>query len=116
VSTASRTTAGLAVGGAHLAVALGEVALRQASADRRERSLDAVVAGRQALQGLLMVAIETPTTLGVGAGVDLAHLSSMLVLAALDPRRRRFGLREAALSGAFAAAEVWLWRRAASRP
>lgn len=113
--TGSRATAGPVAGGAHLVVALGELVLRRPSADRRERTLDSVLAGRQAFQGVVLLARPTPATLAASAGVELAHMSSMLVLAALDRRRRRFGLREAALSSLVVAAEAWLWWRAVSR-
>jgi hypothetical protein len=73
-----------------------------------------VIAGRHALQGLVLVQSATPTRLAASAAVDVAHLSSMLVLAALDGRRRRFGLREPVQSSAFLVGEVGHWWSAAS--
>lgn len=102
-------------GGAHLAVAAGEMVLRHGSTDRLEQAILGTLVGRHLLQGLVMAATPTPVLLGASAGVDLAHLSSMLLLAAMDRRRRRFGLREASIGAVLVALEVRLWRQAGAR-
>ncbi|MGH3671099.1 MAG: hypothetical protein ACRDSH_10755, partial [Pseudonocardiaceae bacterium] len=53
--------------------------------------------------------------LALGVEVDLAHAASMLGLAMLDPRRRRAGLRDAAVAAALAAMGVILAGRTPAR-
>lgn len=74
--------------------------------DHRAEVVARVLAARQVLQAGLLLAAPTPTTLGLGAGVDGLHAASMLALAAVDGRRRPPALLDAAIAAAFALSGV----------
>lgn len=80
--------------------------------DRRTRTVIRVLGARHCAQAVLSGGTPTPRVLATGAGVDAVHGLTMLVLAVLDPPRRRLALTSAALAAAFAAAGVI----SASRP
>lgn len=73
-------------------------------ADHRARAVARVLGARQVAQAAATAAQPSTPVLRLGAGVDLAHALSMLVLAAADHRRRRAALTDAGVAAAFAAA------------
>lgn len=81
------------------------------AADRPTRAMARVLGARHALQGLLSAGAPGPMVLALGVEVDLAHVASMMGLAALDQPRRRAGLVDALCAGSFAAVGLALVRR-----
>ncbi|MBW0010160.1 MAG: hypothetical protein JO063_08585 [Pseudonocardiales bacterium] len=79
--------------------------------DRPTRVVARVLGARHLLQGLLSAGAPGPTVLVLGVEADIAHVASMLGVAALDPARRRAGLVDAIGAGSFAAVGLVLARR-----
>ncbi len=73
-----------------------------------------VLGTREIGQGVLTATRRDARTLTLGAGVDIAHLASMVVLAAASPRWRRAASLSAAMAGASAVAGLALARAGAS--
>ncbi len=71
-------------------------------ADRLTRAVTGLLGGRHLAQGILTGGAPSAGALTRGVRVDLAHAASMLGLAALDKRRRRAGLVDAAAAASFA--------------
>jgi hypothetical protein len=67
------------------------------------RAVARVLGGRHIVQAVLSAARPTPTVLALGAGTDVLHSASMLMLAAVDRPRWRLGLSDALIAAAFAA-------------
>jgi hypothetical protein len=78
--------------------------------DRWDRRLARILAVRHACQGVVTATDPTPGVVRVGAGVDLLHAASMVVLACVASRRRRSSLVDAAVATAAAAAGLGLVR------
>jgi hypothetical protein len=73
-----------------------------------------VLGGRHIAQAVLSAARPTPAVLALGAGTDVLHSASMIMLAALDRPRRRLGLSDGLMAAAFAASGWALARRGRS--
>lgn len=83
--------------GAALLCAPGPL-LRLASghrADQRARAVTRLLGARQLTQAALVSARGTPTAVVLATAADLAHATSMVLLAALDGPRRRIALLDA---------------------
>ena len=74
-----------------------------------------VLGGRSIGQGVLTAIRADRTTLTLGAAVDIAHLATMVALAAASPRWRRTASGSAALAAVSAAAGLALARSGATR-
>jgi hypothetical protein len=72
--------------------------------DRRASLVVRILGLRQLIEALLAGAIPSPLTLKVSGAVDGLHAGSMLALAAVDERRRRVALADAALASSLCAA------------
>ncbi|MGH3765027.1 MAG: hypothetical protein ACRDS0_20865 [Pseudonocardiaceae bacterium] len=84
-------------------------------ADPLTRAVTRVLGARHLIQGMLTGGAPGALVLALGVEVDLAHVASMLGLAALDRRRRRAGLIDAAAAGVFAVAgAILVWRTPAT--
>lgn len=83
--------------------------------DHRATVVARVLAARQIVQAGLLVRYPGPTALALGAGVDGLHAASMVALAAVDARRRRAALLDAAIAATFALTGAIGARRAAGR-
>ena len=79
------------------------------------RTVARLLGARHLIQGVLTAGAPSAVVLAVGVEVDLAHAASMLGLAMLDPRRRRAGLRDAAVAATLAAMGVLLAGRTPAR-
>ncbi len=77
-------------------------------ADPLTRAVVRVLGARHLIQGILTSGAPGAVVLALGVEVDLAHVASMLGLAALDQRRRRAGLVDAAAAGMFAVTGMML--------
>lgn len=80
--------------------------------------LDTVLAVRQLGQAVLVLRAGTPDAHTLSGVVDAAHGATMVPLALLDPRRRRFAVVQVVISAALAIAEgaaVGTGRRADGR-
>jgi hypothetical protein len=78
--------------------------------DRRARLVLRVLGARHLIQaGVVSSAPARGRALAVGCGVDAIHAASMVLLAAVDRRRRRLAVADAGVAGAFAATG---WRAA----
>jgi hypothetical protein len=75
-----------------------------AAASPGARAVARVLGGRHIVQAVLSAARPTPAVLALGAGADVLHSASMIVLAALDRPRRRLGLSDGLVAAAFAGA------------
>jgi hypothetical protein len=73
-----------------------------------------VLGTREIGQGVLTAARADRMALGFGAAVDIAHLASMVVLAAARPRWRRTASASGAVAVVFAAAGLALARAGAT--
>jgi hypothetical protein len=73
-------------------------------ATRAEVGVVRVLGGRHLAQAAVVTA--APRTAVAGRAVDLVHLASMLLLAAVDRPRRRAALLSATVAGALAAASA----------
>jgi hypothetical protein len=76
---------------------------RSAAASPRTRAVARVLGARHLAQALVSAARPSPAVLILGAAVDVLHSASMLALAAVDRPRRRLGLTDSVIAGAFAA-------------
>lgn len=77
------------------------------SLDRRSTTVVRVLGARQLLQSAVISLSPPSEALRRGASmVDVLHASSMVLLALVDRQRRRAALADAAVAGAFAAAEL----------
>jgi hypothetical protein len=74
--------------------------------DARARTFIRVLGGRHLLQAAVTATAGGPVFHRIGAGVDALHALTMLVLAALDRRRRHAAVANAAIALAFAAGEL----------
>jgi hypothetical protein len=74
------------------------------SAGGRARTVTRVLGARHLAQAVLTGWRPRPGVLLAGAGIDACHTTSMLALAAADPRLRRAGLADALAATAFTAA------------
>ena len=72
-------------------------------ANRATRVVVRLLGGRQLLQGILTSSTPSVPMLALGAEAGLAHALSMLALAALNQRRRRAELTDAAVAATLAA-------------
>lgn len=100
--------------GARLAVAGADGFVSRRTADRLERSVLEVLAGRHLLQLALTLAKPTRKVVAAGATVDALHSLSMVGLASVSPRHRRGAITDAAVAGGLAAAGALLsagWER-----
>jgi hypothetical protein len=72
--------------------------------DHRAAQVARVLGARQVVQAVLQG--RDPHRVGrwLGAGVDLTHAASMVLLARADPARRRLALTDATIASAFALA------------
>lgn len=84
-------------------------------ADRAATAVARLLGTRHLIQALLTLGEPDPVVLALGAEADIAHSASMVGLAALDARRRRGALVDAAAAGSFAVAGAILARRRAAR-
>jgi hypothetical protein len=89
-----------------------------ADASPAARTVARVLGGRHIAQAVLSAARPTPAVLALGAGTDVLHSASMMVLAALDRPRRHPALADSLVAAAFAAAGCALARhsRVATAP
>jgi len=76
--------------------------------DRRTRRIVRLLGGRQVIQAVATGADPTATVLAVGTAVDVLHGLTMVVLATVDPHRRRVALGDALIATAFVSAGVVL--------
>jgi hypothetical protein len=81
---------------------------------RRELVVVRLLGARHLLQAAVTAAVPTPAVLRIGAGVDAAHATSMIV-AALDPRRRRPVIAEMLCASAFGVAGLLAARTPSGR-
>lgn len=93
-----------ALSGARLALAGADALASARAADRLERSLFEILAGRHVIQLALTLAKPTRQVVAAGAGVDALHSLSMVGLAVASPSHRRGALTDAAVAGGMAAA------------
>ena len=63
-----------------------------------------LLGARYLAQTMVSGSVPSRAVLALGAEVDAAHAASMMVLALLDPRRRRGALASALVAGGFALA------------
>jgi hypothetical protein len=106
-----------AVGGARIAfpnTVLPGIADRPL--DTPARGVIRVLGARQVLQALLTGRSANAAVLWLGVEADLAHATSMIVLAALSRRYRRDALSDAAIALAFAVAGISAARVAPTDP
>lgn len=81
-------------------------------ADTASTTVARLLGGRHLAQALLTLGRPGAMVLALGVQADIAHSGSMLGLAAVDQRRRRGALVDAAAAGSFAVAGAFLaWRR-----
>lgn len=74
-----------------------------------------ILGARQVLQGVTQIISPTPTLALLGASVDVLHLTSMLVAAAVWPAYRRPALSSAVITAVFSGAGLELVRRRRAR-
>ncbi|MBE1552144.1 hypothetical protein GGC64_006231 [Mycobacterium sp. OAS707] len=72
--------------------------------DSRARLVVRILGARHLLQAAVLAASARPLILRLGSVVDALHATSMLGLAAVDDRRRRAALGDAAVASSLAAA------------
>lgn len=84
--------------------------------DRRARLVLRVLGTRHLIQaGVVSSTGARRWALAVGCGVDAIHAASMVLLAAVDRRRRRLAVADAGVAGAFAATGWRVAHRSPSR-
>jgi hypothetical protein len=71
---------------------------------RRERAVARLLGTRHVVQAAITAFAPVPGVLAAGAGVDVLHTTSMIMLAAADRRARRAALTDALAESLFAAA------------
>lgn len=97
----------LCLGAADLLGARGLLRLElQGPPDRLTTGALRVLGARQVAQGALTARIGSRTARRFGSAVDGLHCASMLLLAALDERRRRAALVQASIAALLGAAEL----------
>jgi hypothetical protein len=107
----------LRLGYAALLLAAPDLVIRLSTghpASRATRVVARLLGGRHLIQGILTRSAPSTPMLALGAEADLAHALSMLALAALNQRRRRAELTDAALAATLATTGAILAIRAQS--
>jgi hypothetical protein len=72
------------------------------------RAFDRILGVRQLVQAALLTRSGSPNAHTLGALVDLVHAISMLPLALVDPRRRRFAAEQFFVALLLTVLEIWV--------